>query len=231
MHRWFLAALGASVLLPAITQADDPPADLKARFGPERPVEPRAADGDSPLPEGFPPATAPGVIEAKRYPAYRSAVARNPRATSLTGDLLFWPLFQHISKSEIAMTAPVISSYPRAMVEKPGAQAEMAMEFLYRSPAQGEAGQGVGPVAVEDHPEADCLCLGIQGRMADGRMRDGIAALRAWLDSHKGEWVEDKAREPRRLGYHGPMTPVPQRLWEVQLPVKPAGAKAKSEDR
>jgi hypothetical protein len=47
-----------------------------------------------------------------------------------------------------------------------------------------------------------------------------VATLRKWLDEHKGEWVEDGP--PRRLGYHGPMTPSVQRLWEIQIPVKEA---------
>ena len=52
------------------------------------------------------------------------------------------------------------------------------------------------------------------------RCAEAVATLRKWLDEHKGEWVEDGP--PRRLGYHGPMTPPVQRLWEVQIPVKEA---------
>lgn len=217
-----LSGLGIVAFFAGTTWADDAQQDPKAKFGPDSAVEPKAADSDSPLPEGFPTATKPGAIEVKTYPAYRSAIARNPKATSMTGDMLFWPLFNHISKSNIEMTAPVINSYPAAMVTTPGAQGEITMEFLYRSTKQGETGAGVGVVEVKDHPAATFLCLGVQGQMADSRMREGMTALRTWLDEHKNEWVEDKDHPSRRLGYHGPMTPVQRRLWEVQLPIKPA---------
>jgi hypothetical protein len=207
-------------LLSGISWADEPAQDLKARFGSSKGVAPKAADADSPLPEGFPGGTQPGQIEVKTYPAYRSAIARNPKANSLTGDMLFWPLFNHISKSNIEMTAPVINTFPEATIETPNAQGEVTMEFLYRSTKQGQTGPGVGIVEVKDHPAATYVCLGIQGQMSNSRMREGLSVLRAWLESHKTEWVEDKVRSPRRLGYHGPMTQMEQRLWEVQLPVQ-----------
>ena len=132
------------------TMIEGPTQDLKERFGVKGNVTPKAADADSPLPEGYPGGTAPGTIEVKHYPAYRSAVARNPKANGLTGDMLFWPLFNHISKSNIEMTAPVINSYPEAMIETPSSTGEITMEFLYRSTKQGEPGPGVGKVEVKD---------------------------------------------------------------------------------
>ncbi len=94
------------------------------------------------------------------------------------------------------------------------------MEFVYRTPDEGKIGKSGPLVTVEDHPATDYLCLGFQGPMDDNAMRDGVAKLREWLTSHASEWTEDGP--PRRLGYHGPMTPAPQRLWEVQIPVKSA---------
>lgn len=222
MLKLMLAGLGPALLWATTAPADGPSADLKARFGADPNVQPKAADADSPLPEGYPGGTAPGSIEVKRYPAYRSAVARNPKANGMTGDMLFWPLFNHISKSNIEMTAPVINSYPEAMIETPSASGEITMEFLYRSTKQGQTGPGVGNVEVKDFPAADYVCLGVQGGMSSGKMRDGTQVLRDWLAEHKHEWVEDKDRPARRLGYHGPMTPMNRRLWEVQLPIKPA---------
>ena len=56
--------------------------------------------------------------------------------------------------------------------------------------------------------------------ISDTKLRDGAKTLKTWLAEHKAEWIE--AGPPRRLGYHGPMTPVAERRWEVQIPVKSA---------
>lgn len=211
-------ALAASVLtlMSISTRADDPkPAAPVAK------VAPKPADGDAPLAEGFPAGTKPGTIEIKRYPAYRSAVAKVEKATMSSGDLMFFSLFSHIQKNKIEMTAPVISTFktPR-MIETPGAKGEVTMEFVYRGPNDGKAGPDGLVVEVKDHPAQDFVCLGYQGQMTDQEMRDGTAKVGTWLDEHKAEWVADGP--VRRLGYHGPMTPVAQRLWEVQIPVKKA---------
>lgn len=198
-----------------VTRADDPkPAASK--------VEPKPADSDAPLAEGFPDATEPGQIEVKKYPAYRSAVTRANKATVSSGDLMFFSLFNHIQSNKIEMTAPVINTFktPR-MIETPGAKGEVAMEFVYRSPREGKSGPDGSSVEVVDHPAQSFVCLGFQGgNMRANEMREALATLRKWLDEHKIEWVEDGP--PRRLGHHGPMTPATQRLWEVQVPVKAA---------
>jgi uncharacterized protein (TIGR03067 family) len=184
-------------------------------------VEPKAADGDAPLPEGWPAATRPETIEVKRYPAYRSAVNRSKEGM----DRLFFPLFLHITQKKIAMTAPVVMTYApgpdgAAAEGARDAKGEASMEFLYRTPTQGETGKGLGPVEVEDRPETTVVSLGLQGRTGDARFREGIDRLRAWLDERNAEWVE--AGPPRLLGYHGPMTPNDRQLYEVQIPVRPA---------
>ncbi len=215
-----LAALLLAVLPASSTVlAQDP--EPKARPA----VEPKAADGDAPLPVGFPDGTKPGVIEVKAYPAYRSAMAKGKGMSMGSGNMLFWALFQHIQRNDVAMTAPVINTYPDAeMIEKPNARGEVSMEFLYQRPDQGKPGPDGRLVEVVDHPAGQYVCLGFQGNMGDTDMRQGVAKLQAWLDEHKGEWVADGP--PRRLGYHGPGTPVARRLWEVQLPIKPASAAA-----
>jgi hypothetical protein len=184
-------------------------------------VEPKGGAEDSPLPVGYPDATRPGVIEVKTYPAYRSAVAKGERMSMSSGDALFWSLFRHIERNEIAMTAPVINTYPKEMAEDPKARGEVAMEFLYREPTMGKVGKDGAQVEVVDMPAGQFVCLGVQGGMSEKKMRAALDELGKWLEAHKGEWVE--AGPPRRLGYHGPMTPTRRRLWEVQIPVKPAG--------
>jgi len=180
----------------------------------------RAADSDSPLPEGWPDASLPGKVEVKSYPAYRSAVAQAKGATSRVDGILFFSLFNHISKSGIEMTAPVVNTYKTpAMLEAPGGKGDMTMEFLYRNTRQGEPGKGVGAVVVKDHPAQTFVCLGLSGEMSESQLRAGTEKLQSWLSEHRHQWLQHGP--PRRLGYHGPMTPTPERRWEVQIPIKP----------
>jgi hypothetical protein len=183
------------------------------------PPEPRAANADAPFAEGWPDATSPGKIEIKKYPAYRSAVASAKNASMGSDNIMFFSLFRHITQSNVEMTSPVVNTYEPKMIDNPKELGEVSMEFLYSSPSQGKAGKGVGAVKVVDHPESHYICLGVQGGMNDKLMREGVQKLRDWL-KNQNEWVEEGS--PRRLGYHGPMTPTAKRLWEVQLPVKKA---------
>ncbi len=177
---------------------------------------------DAPLPEGFPDPTVPGEIEIKQYPAYRSAWTKGDSMSMRSGDMLFFWLFRHISESKVEMTAPVINTYldPEIAVD-PSLRGDLSMEFLYERPDQGEAGKGVGPVEVKDFAPMTVVALGFQGVMTPEEMASGVKRLRSWIDEHGKEWTE--AGPPRRLGYHGPMTPANRQLWEVQIPVKPAG--------
>lgn len=206
--------LGLVTLLLAPAVADDPKADAPA------PAH-RAFDSDSPLAEGWPNGTPPGTVEVKRYPGYRSAINKAKGASMNADGVLFFPLFNHISRKNIAMTTPVVSTYAPALIETPGATGEVSMEFIYRSPQMGELGRDRGNVEVVDHEPATYVCLGLQGRMDNARFLEGVKTLKAWIAEHEGEWVE--AGPVRRLGYHGPMTPVKERLWEVQIPIKPVG--------
>lgn len=221
-----LLAAGAIAALGAEARAQKP-APAKSQAGPSgRPL--RAADSDSPLPEGWPDATAPGTIEVKSYPAYRSAVAEAKGGSVRSDNVLFFSLFNHISKSGIEMTAPVVNTYrtPR-MLETPGKTGDMTMEFLYRNPQQGQPGRGKGAVVVKDHPAQAFVCLGLVGGMSETVLREGTDKLQAWLVEHKDRWVQDGP--PRRLGYHGPMTPAADRRWEVQIPVRQVGEGPKAE--
>ncbi|MGE3819644.1 MAG: heme-binding protein [Isosphaeraceae bacterium] len=211
-------ALGDEPANPGKSTDATPASEAVRAQNPAVPFKP--ADGDSPLAEGWPGATRPGMIEVKSYPAYRSAVARAKQASMGADNVLFWPLFNHISKKGVEMTTPVVNTYEADMLGDARDSGDMSMEFVYRTTTLGETGQGVGAVKVEDHPEATYVCLGLQGAMSVKRLRDGVAELNRWLEERQSEWIA--AGPPRRLGYHGPMTPTNQRLWEVQIPVKPA---------
>ena len=220
MRRSLICLSTTLALQAGPAPADDKPTPTRLEVFVIPGIKVKPADSDAPLAEGWPDGTEPGLIEVKNYPAYRSAVARGKGASLGSDSVLFFPLFNHITKSDIAMTTPVVSNYAPGLVEEPKATGDMSMEFVYRSPTQGAAGPGVGPVKVEDHPASRFVCLGVQGDLDTGRMIKGVEALKGWLAAHKGEWVEDGPA--RRLGYHGPMTSRDERLWEVQIPVKPA---------
>jgi hypothetical protein len=220
MRRSILILSTILITCDSTSMADDKPRAASTRL--EAFVIPgtkaKPADSDAPLAEGWPQGTEPGIIEVKKYPGYRSAVARAKEGGLAADNFLFFPLFNHITKSEIAMTTPVVMNYAPEVVKDSKARGEISMEFVYRSPTMGQTGQGLGSVKVEDHPAATYVCLGVQGGDDPERVRKGVEALRAWLKDHSGEWLEDGP--PRRLGYHGPMTRRDERLWEVQLPIK-----------
>ncbi len=183
-------------------------------------VEPAAADSDAPLPDGWPKVTKPGTIEVKTYPKYRSAIVREKTATVARGEGMFFALFGHITGKGVEMTAPVVMTYEPKIIENLGEKGQASMEFLYQHTDQGQAGPGLGKVKVEDHPAVTVVSLGVQGDIRPEQMRASVERLHGWLDRHKDEWVA--AGPPRRLGYHGPMTPPDRRLNEVQIPVRPA---------
>ena len=215
-NRWLVGLMiGGSV--GTGTYGDEP---TRAEAVPNEKVA--AADSDAPLPEGWPKATQPEQIEVKTYPAYRSAVARDTVSSMDNQGKLFWPLFLHIQREGIAMTAPVVMTQEGKATGKP---ALGSMEFLYRSPTQGHTGPGGGTVQVEDRPAGRYVCLGLQGNVDEERMDAAVERLRAWLRDHPTEGVE--AGPPRRLGYHGPSTPPARRLTEVQIPLKPASGETK----
>lgn len=212
-----LAAFGLAGALTASGQEPGRPDAPLAAFVVAG-VEPRAADLDAPLGAGWPAATRPGRIEVKQYPAYRSAVARGKEAAAGADRALFYPLFLHITRSQVAMTAPVISTYEAKAVGNAGATGDVAMEFVYPTTTTGQTGRGLGAVVVEDRPAGSFVCLGVQGGDDPKRLAAAVTALQDWLAAHRSEWVA--AGDPRRLGYHPPMVDEAKRLWEVQIPIK-----------
>ncbi len=174
--RASLFSLAALVALSGANLRAEEPEPSRPPAHPD--VEPKAADADAPLAEGFPDATRPGQIEVKRYPAYRSAVAQGKDMTIDSGDFLFFSLFNHIQKNHVEMTAPVINTYRTpGMIADPKVRGEVSMEFVYRTLKQGEAGRDNAVVEVVDHPPGQYVCLGVQGEMDDARMRAALDRL------------------------------------------------------
>jgi len=172
---------------------------------------------EAPLPEGYPAPTPPGAIEIKHYPVVRRAEVSgtsDPDRGRWTG---FWPLFSHIKKRSIAMTAPVEVDYEGLQGESDPSGWTMA--FLYRHRTQGETGPS-GRVNVLDAPARVVLSIGVRGPYGTRHMREPLQALERWLARNPG-WVQ--AGAPRALYYNSPMKPAADKWCEVRIPVDPAG--------
>lgn len=175
---------------------------------------------EAPLPEDYPPPTPPEMIELKTYPVVRRAEYRAAGRTSIGMNLGFWPLFNHITKREIAMTSPVEMDYrtreggePLAAVAPTGS---WTMSFLYRSRELGPTGAD-GRVVVVDAPAVTVVSVGILGPYGVDTTNRGVAELRAWF-AKQSAW--EPAGNPRALHYNGPSIPNDLRWSEVQMPVR-----------
>lgn len=176
------------------------------------------------LPEGYPAAGPVDEVVIKTYPPHRLARVRSDGGT----DGMFWKLFNHIKRNDIAMTAPVEMSWgdkaaAAAIGAKPASEPH-AMAFLYREPTLGEAGADPedGTVMVEDIPEVKVVSIGLRGSYGKKTFLQGYEKLTAWLADHP-EW--QAAGSPRTLGYNSPMVPGFMKFSEVQIPVTPAAVK------
>lgn len=165
------------------------------------------------LPPGFPELPTPiHEIEVRSYPGYRMAQA----SMGGRGDQgAFWKLFQHIQTHEVAMTAPVETTYGEAGL---GSGPEQ-MAFLYEGPTQGSTGMD-GSVEVLDVPAAQVLSIGVRGNDNRSAIAAAEEALRSWLETHQ-EW--QVAGPFRIFGYNSPGVRGLRRCFEVQVPVKLGG--------
>eukprot|EP00752_Nemacystus_decipiens_P016622 g14862.t1 len=166
---------------------------------------------EAPLPEGWPELTPVGEIEVKSYPVYRAAVIDDGTNGSQNG--MFRPLFNHIQREDIAMTAPVEMTYD--------GEEQSSMAFLYRNPEMGSLGSDTDDqrVVVIDIPRQTAVSIGVRGRYNTDNYNEALAELNAWLEENKDQWRA--AGEPRLLGYNSPFVPGSMRYGEVQVPIEP----------
>ena len=170
----------------------------------------------APLPNGFPPPTADGVIEIKQYPEYRAATVQ------INGDLAnassrgFSPLFRHISSNDISMTAPVETRYPAATLQSSVAEGRAAVSFLYRSLdiVPQEVAQ---EVQVETIPAMTVVSVGVRGGYDYDLYTRSIEQLQNWLAEHPEYAI---AGPPRRFFYDGPYIPNYLKRSDIQIPVE-----------
>ncbi len=172
---------------------------------------------ESPLPEGWPAPSLPGLVRVKTYPPTRAAWA----STGGGANSHFMTLFKHIRSQDVAMTAPVVMTHDTAMVH----DAPEAMAFLYRQVTQNSAGQ-FGSVDVQDNPALTVVSVGLLGPYRTDRQREALTDLHDWLAKHP-EWVA--AGPPRVLGYNSPFMAGKKKYCEVQLPIRSATVEAASE--
>ena len=173
---------------------------------------------DTPLPEGYPPPTAPGAIEIKHYPGARRAEVSGDHSPDLASNFAFFRLFEHIQEREIAMTSPVEMDYEPSEGESSEGEPETGwtMSFLYRTPTMGETGEA-GYVTVVDRPAVVVLSIGVRGGYGSRQVLPRIDDLHAWVEKLDG-W--EAAGPPRGLYYNGPNVPSRDRWVEAQLPIR-----------
>lgn len=125
----------------------------------------------------------------------------------------FWPLFKHIKKHDIAMTAPVEMNY--TSLADDNSPETWSMAFLYRTPDLNDTG-AEGDVLVRDAAPVTVLSLGVRGDYGKSLVNEARKQLQSWLDQHPqwqptGQW--------RALYYNGPSLFWWNKWAEVQIPV------------
>jgi hypothetical protein len=172
---------------------------------------------ESPLPDGYPEPTPFGAIDIKEYPSVRRAelTSKDDSGNGMVAG--FFPLFNHIKKRDIAMTAPVEMDYAGLykdfMKDEPSEEGSTTMSFLYRSSKQGPVGED-GKIVVRDAAPVTVLSIGAKGAFDPAMEFD---ALRTWL---KGQQEWEVAGDPRMFIYNGPFIDPEWRWSEVQVPIR-----------
>ena len=167
---------------------------------------------EAPLPEGWPELTPVDEIQVKQYPVYRAAVIDDKIDGSQSG--MFRPLFSHIQRKDIAMTAPVEMTYD--------GEKQSSMAFLYRNTEMGTLGSDEEDTRVEvrEIEQQTAVSIGVRGRYTTERYNKALDKLNAWLEDNNDQWRVNG--EPRFLGYNSPFVPWFMRYGEVQIPVEEA---------
>lgn len=180
---------------------------------------------DTALPEGYPAPTPPGAIDLKRYPSVRRAEVSGSMNADWGMNLGFWPLFQHIKKNEIAMTAPVEMDYrdwqPDDGEKRPSG---WTMSFLYRTADLGPTGTD-GRVRVVDTEPLTVISIGLRGPYGLKTIEAGLERLQDWL-AGQDEW--EAAGDPRSFYYNDPSVPNDRKWAEAQIPVRKRTAEPKA---
>jgi len=179
------------------------------------------------LPKEFPPPGPVDKVMIKDYPTYRVArVKSGPTGLKRGTNEMFGPLFNHIKRNDIPMTAPVeigysgqnevVTGFTRGAANPPEAE---SMAFLYGVATWGQVGADKADprVVVEDVPPMTVLSIGVRGSYTESNMSAALEKLRLWLAKNPGR--VRVTGPPRYLAYNSPFVPGFLRYGEVQLPV------------
>ncbi|MFP4053198.1 MAG: heme-binding protein [Phycisphaerae bacterium] len=168
---------------------------------------------EAPLPAGWPAPSRPGRIVVKQYPPVRRAVVR--AAPGEDDDDMFGPLFDHIQRRDVPMTAPVVTTYKAA-----GHPLQpMSMAFLYPSTTRGQPGVAKA-VRVEDVGPVTVVSVGVKGAYTQENLQKAADRLTTWLAGRSDQW--QAAGPLRRLAYNSPFNFWWSKYAEVQIPIKRA---------
>jgi hypothetical protein len=175
------------------------------------------ASPSAPLPKGFPQPGPPGQVIVKDYPDYRAAVTRSGDDAKGGTNSLFFPLFDHIQKNQIAMSAPVEMTYASSQEHESKDSSPRSMAFIYGDPSAGKLGTD-GPVQVMEVPAMTVASIGVTGTYTEEHFREAQGQLQAWLKDHASQYVV--AGNPRYLAYNSPFVLPFMRYGEVQVPIR-----------
>jgi hypothetical protein len=200
-------------------------ADIEAQVNLEEEMKSPLMFKEAGLPKGFPPPGPVGEVIYKEYPAYREARTTASSGGKNASNSMFWPLFQHIKKNDIAMTAPVEMTYKNEASTRKDQPETMA--FLYGDPQWGKISQD-GTVEVVDQPALNVLSVTLRGGY-EKSFEKGIGQLREWMEANPGRY--EVTGPPRFFGYNSPLVPWFLQVGEVQLPVKTLGGSDVAESR
>jgi hypothetical protein len=139
---------------------------------------------------------------------------------------MFMPLFNHIKRNDIAMTAPVEIEYAASSEPTEAGtgsrehQRATSMAFMYAVPSLGTAGPDPADarVVVEDIPAMKVLSIGVRGGYTEKNLTSALAKLDDWLAENPGRFRV--IGPPRYLAYNSPFVPWFLKFGEVQLRVE-----------
>jgi hypothetical protein len=153
-------------------------------------------------------------VVVKTYPAAR--VALFAPDDNRSGDDMFMPLFRHIERNNVPMTAPVEMTFKPIPGEEKRFRS-VSMAFVYPSTSTGKVGTD-RDVVVQDVAPITVLSVGFRGGYGRSSFIEGYDKIQAFMSENPGKF---KPAGPARLmAYNSPFVPFFLKYGEVQLPVE-----------